>query len=151
MFADSAGEVYDFARKVLAPEADGILNWLLTGLADYLANGLGEPEEIKVAAKEHRAQSSTAIQFLEDLESEEILAFDLVDGAMTTGDLYNLFVEWCRRTGGSKVGSRKFIEQIRSAGKGLEYSRRTGRGMWVGVRRCYGASVLGTFMTATGG
>jgi len=145
-FADSTTEIFDMARKVLAPEADGILNWLLVGLTDYLSNGLGEPEEIRESAKVHREQSSSAICFLGDMEAEGMVSFDDEKAVLSTRDLYNMYAEWCRTGGGNKLGARRFVQQIESSDRGLKYDRRSGQSVWVGIRKVVGVSVLGTFM-----
>lgn len=146
VFADSAQEIPDMARTVLAPEADGILNWLLAGLTDYLANGLGEPEAVQAAATEHRAQSSSPIRFLEDLEAESVLVFGPGE-RMATRDLHAMYVEWCKTERCHALGSRRFIAQAQTANKGMEYYRSNGKSWWGGVSRAANVSVLGTFMT----
>lgn len=145
-FADSADEIPDMARTVLAPEADGILNWLLAGLTDYLSNGLGEPEAVRAAATEHRAQSSSTIRFLEDLEAESALVFGPGE-RMATRELHAMYVEWCKAERCHALGARRFITQATAANKGLEYYRSNGKSWWGGVSRAVNVSILGTFMT----
>lgn len=105
-------EVFDMARVHLMPERNGILNWLLAGLRDFLAFGLGEPTSVTQAAIEHRAVSSPAVRFLED---------NLADGSLTRGgqiegrELNLLYQTWSRTYGERAIGSRRFIQQLTSA------------------------------------
>ena len=46
-------------------ERSGILNWLIEGLEDYLANGLQEPEAVLEATREFRSESDPVGAFLE--------------------------------------------------------------------------------------
>ncbi|MDH2325992.1 phage/plasmid primase, P4 family [Cereibacter sp. SYSU M97828] len=46
-------------------ERAGILNWLIDGLLDYLANGLQEPPEVLAATQEYREDSDPIGAFLE--------------------------------------------------------------------------------------
>lgn len=140
-------EIKDMARSVLIPEADGILNWLLAGLAAYLEHGLGEPVSVEEAATEHRTQADSVVQFLEDQIGEGVLvAGD--EQQIRTRDLYAMYVEWCRAIAQLKpIGSRRFILRIESNASRIKYRRIGGQSVWSGVGRAPNASVLGTFMT----
>lgn len=48
----------------LMQERDGILNWLVAGLLDYLEGGLAEPEAVLDATREYREDSDPIGQFL---------------------------------------------------------------------------------------
>lgn len=53
----------DLGAKLWA-ERDGILNWLVAGLMDYLGNGLQVPEAVTAATAEYRADSDPIATFL---------------------------------------------------------------------------------------
>lgn len=144
-FADTAAEVPDLARKLLTPEADGILNWLLAGLEDFLANGLQEPEIVRKAATQHRSQSDSVVRFVEDQEADSIL---IVGSGQTirTKDLYAMYQEWCKSSGEARaLGSRRFIHRLETCGRGIRYERTAGQSLWIGIGRSPSASLLGMF------
>jgi putative DNA primase/helicase len=136
------GEVYDFARKVLVPEASGILNWLLVGLLDFLADGLGEPEEIVTLAKEQRAESDSVARFVAD---------ELADGNLMLGEdqlvraneLLARYTEWSRHSGERPLGSRRFGNRLASNFPDLVRQKRDGHVYWAGVGRPPGVPIIG--------
>lgn len=150
-FRDTEREVPDLARSVLIPEAAGILNWLLAGLADFLEHGLGEPAEVKQAASDQRSQSDSVIRFLDDKIEDGILVVESGRG-MPTRELFLMYLEWCRESGETRaLGSRRFINRVESCGKLIKYDRTGGRSAWRGIGRAPNAAILGTFMAGGGG
>lgn len=139
------GEVPDFAHNVLATEKDGILNWLLVGLQDYLAGGLREPDQVKDMAQEVRLQSDPVARFLEDQISDGHLIRDSVQQIRTT-DLYQMYQDWARRLGERALGSRRFTNRVMSGYPDLKNTKVQGNYWWRGLGRASGTSVLGTFM-----
>lgn len=137
-------EIPDMARSVLAPEASGILNWLLEGLAEYLEMGLAEPTEVKVAAEEQRLQSDSVARFIED---------KVDDGALIRGEgqevgsstLFTMYVEWARQTGERSLGNTRFGNRLRAHPYGFEMQRHGNRTTWRGLGRASSVSVLGNF------
>jgi putative DNA primase/helicase len=137
------GERRDMARNVLAPERDGILNWLLAGLRDYLANGLGEPEQVKELAAEQRSQSDPVARFIDEKVTDEILV--MAPGqTIRTSELFAMYLEWSRQVGEKGVGSRRFFHRIQSNFPDLRHEK-VGHVFWVGIGRSTGAGILGTF------
>ena len=65
-FRDTAEEIKDLAEKLVAEEASGILNWFLDGYRDWKANGLKEPDEVKMAAEQLRDAEDWLGRFLEE-------------------------------------------------------------------------------------
>lgn len=72
-------------QKKLRQEAPGILRWAVEGLLDYLEGGLDEPEEVRVATAEFRAESDPIGQFLTDCTTvtgdptDKIMAKDMIE------------------------------------------------------------------------
>jgi putative DNA primase/helicase len=133
------GEISDFARKMLYPEAAGILNWLLAGLRDFLAQGLQEPDEILAQAVEQRHDSDSVARFLDD----KILDGVLVEGEgyqIPCGELFAMYQEWARSVGERGLGNRRFSLRVQSI-RGTERVRLAGREFWPNVGR-----YLGTFL-----
>lgn len=136
------GERFDMARKYLVPERDGILNWLLAGLRDYLANGLGEPDEVKVLAKEQRSQSDSVARFVEDKMADGILVLE-PSATIRASEIFAMYLEWSRQVGEKGVGSRRFHNRLQSNYPTLVHEK-VGHTFWVGVGRVSGVSILGT-------
>jgi putative DNA primase/helicase len=132
-FGTDAPEVSDYARKFLYAEADGILNWILEGLHDYLENGLGEPEAVKESAVTHREQSDSVIRFLDDMMADSVLVA-ASEGTIRTRELYQLYEEWSRGGGERKLGSRRFLNRVESSGRAT-YARVEAGSVWKGLHR----------------
>lgn len=106
-------QVFDYARRVLAPEAAGILNWLLEGLRQFLTEGLGEPAQLLRLTSEHRVNSDSVARFVSD---------KLADGSYAEGpgflkatEIYQGYMDWCRQMGERPLGSRRFMNRMESA------------------------------------
>lgn len=135
----------DFARTVLFAEADGILNWLLAGLQDYLTNGLQEPAQVGEAAAQLRLESDPVAQFVEESHSEGNLVMG-PEHRVRSATLHLLYVEWCKRNGQRVwVGQRRFVNRLQTAYPQLSRLKSNGVMWWEGVGQATGASVLGSF------
>jgi putative DNA primase/helicase len=135
------GEISDFARKMLYPEAAGILNWLLAGLRDFLAHGLQEPEEVLTQALEQRHDSDSVARFLDD----KILDGVLVEGEeyqIGCSELYLLYSDWVRQVGERPLGNRRFSLRVQAI-RGTERTRLAGKEYWPGVGRYLGSFLNG--------
>jgi putative DNA primase/helicase len=137
-------EIYDYARKMLAHESDGILNWLLAGLREFLAEGgLGEPNAVKELAAEQRQESDSVARFLAD---------EMADGLLTLGEqqeirateVFMRYAEWARRSGERALGNRRFSNRLLSLYPDLCRVRRNGHIVWAGMGRAPGVFVGGS-------
>ena len=128
-------EIFDMARSQLMPERNGILNWLLEGLRQFLADGLGEPVSVREAAIDHRAVSSPAVRFIEDHVADGTL---VKGGQIDTKELNQLYHTWSRTYGERAVSGRRFTQQLTSALNWLSGDQRVMYGVsrakrsWVG-------------------
>lgn len=132
-FGTDIPEVNDFGRRFLYREADGILNWILAGLHDFLQNGLGEPEAVVEAACEHRSQSDSVIRFLDDMLADGSLV-ESVDGQIRTKELYSMYEAWSKSSGDRGLGSRRFMNRLESSGR-ARYMKTNGLSIWRGLFR----------------
>lgn len=139
------GERRDMARSVLAPERDGILNWLLAGLRDYQEHGLGEPEQVRELAQEQRSQSDPVARFVDEKVTDGILVME-PGQSMRTSELFAMYLEWSKQVGEKGVGSRRFFNRITSNFPGVTHEK-VGHMFWVGIGRSSGSGILGTFST----
>lgn len=107
------GEVPDMARRILMPERNGILNWLLAGLRDFTANGLQEPEDIPDRVQELRLSSDSVARFLDDSMSEGLYQNEVAQ--VEVNQLYGLYLNWSKRMGErSPVGKPRFLNRLTS-------------------------------------
>jgi len=118
------------ADRIIGNEGPGVLNWMLAGLADYLANGLQVPERVKVATASYRAESDTVAAFL----AESGLEFG-TDLSIPTADLLALHGDWWRATGGTGPEAahyQKVVQALKERGAVSKQTRSRGR-FWQGV------------------
>ena len=74
-------------------EAPGILNWLLAGFTDWMANGLQEPAAVLAATEDYREESDVLGDWVaDDCETGPRLMTPAVD-------LFTAYREWCKRCG----------------------------------------------------
>lgn len=133
--------------KVLLAEAAGILNWILAGLADFDANGLGEPEAVREAASDQRSQSDPVARFLADKVDTGTLKVD-PEETIQYSRLHAMYVEWARACGERALTFRRFNHRM--AANPRMSSKKSGQMFWVGVGAGQGASVLGTMLAIPG-
>ncbi|WP_104086293.1 phage/plasmid primase, P4 family [Arthrobacter sp. GMC3] len=87
-------------------EADGILTWMVQGLAAYQANGLGEPEEVLKATSKYAKSQDKVSLFI-----EEICTDSPANGGDTTMTLHDAYMNWAASEGIAKphlLGSTDF-------------------------------------------
>lgn len=136
------GQIPDMARKVLVPEADGILNWLLAGLRDFLANGLQEPQEVRELTQEQRVQADSVARFMDDRLTDGVVLED--EGLrIRSSELFAMYVEWIRQSGERALSSRRFANRLQSNYPKLHQVRDSGHLFWVGIGRNQGTWILG--------
>lgn len=109
----------------LRTEMPGILNWALEGCRDWLANGLGTPEEVKTATANYRDEMDTLGNWIADCCTE---------GPRMTASakqLYASYVAWCEGNG-ERTGSQNALGK--SLGERGYTSERTRDGVhWFGI------------------
>jgi putative DNA primase/helicase len=137
----------NFARTRLFDEADGILNWILAGLRDFLEGGLQEPESIGLAADQLRLESDPVGQFAEESFSDGVLELG-EDKKMRSAELHNIYQEWSRRNGQRAVSQRRFVHRLESTYPQLTRTKSDGAMWFFGVQRAQGSSILGNFWLA---
>ena len=138
-------EIPDMARSIIdGGEADGILNWLLEGLQDFLANGLGEPEAVQEAAEEQRHQSDSVMRFLDDKLADGILV-ESPDETIRSSELFMMYQEYARTFSEKPLGVRRFVNRLTSLSNLDLYKAHGGHNTWRGIGKASGASALGSW------
>lgn len=138
-------EVPDMADRFLVPEASGILNWLIVGLRDFMANGISMPETVSDSAQQLRMDSDPVVRFIEESVSDGILIED-ANTRIRTVELHRMYLEWARATGEPKIGNRRFTNRMHS-GTSYEIHKVQGHRSWHGLGRAPGVGILGTLFT----
>ena len=138
-------EIPDFAHNVLEVERDGIFNWLLAGLREYLMVGLAEPNEVQETAHDVRMQSDPVARFIEDQLNDGLLIHE-EEQRIKASELYSMYQEWARKLGERSLGSRRFTHRITASYPDVVQIRVNGNYYWRGVGRATNVGILGTFM-----
>ena len=109
-------EVKNYDRLVLAEELAGVAGWAVEGAARLQRQGrYTQPVSATQAKLDWQLDSDQVRQFVDDCAR-------LDEGAETPIDeLYEAFVEWCRKTGHVGMNRNRFGARLRSLG----YWRRT--------------------------
>jgi len=77
----------------LRAEYSGILNWIVQGVGDWLAEGLAEPERVRAAMDDYRKGSSPFGEWLVD-------CVELVEGVKTPAKaFFDSYKAWCEDQG----------------------------------------------------
>ena len=113
-------------NEKLQRERSGILNWLLQGCLDWQAEGILEPEEVRVATENYRAEQDVVAGFL----GECCVTGDNKKAA--AGDLYDSYRRWCQESREEPLSKRAF--GLRLAEHGYTHGRGAGgKRVWSGV------------------
>lgn len=97
----------------LKGELSGVLNWALSGLQDYLKNGLQPPQSVVNDTAEFRAEMDSIGQFIETYCCVNRADKELREGAST---LYAKYSEWAKETGRQAINSTRFGNNLKDKG-----------------------------------
>lgn len=119
----------DLAKKIIANELSGVLNWILEGMIRLIVNErFTESEEMKKAMINFRTESDSVLMFIEEKGYRQDL-----DRKEQLKDLYMEYSCYCFESGFSKVSKRKFSDRLKNVGFQVEKS--TGGNMYVFISR----------------
>lgn len=97
----------DLKEKLSQPqELSGILNWCLSGLKDYLSNGIREPQCVKDDTEAYRQDSDTVCQFIEATMDVN------PNGEILTTKAYAAYMNWCGSMGALYRDYQSFRETV---------------------------------------
>lgn len=138
-------EIPDYAAKLFAEEAPGILNWALEGLKEFQAlGGLAEPQEVAESAEAYRREVDPVSQFWDESVKDGSLEEDTPERVSLT-QVYQAYVLWCQREQVKAVlGSRRFGTRVRARLGIAEFPRSNGTTWIPGWRWTARNGVLGT-------
>lgn len=111
-----------YLERTLTEEGPGILAWILQGTRGYLADGMHEPEAVKVATREYELDQDTAAQFIAE-------QCDLGDPnqphmQIAVAKFYSAYDLWCRRNGLEPIHKNHLGKNLRK--HGIETNRGPG-------------------------
>lgn len=134
-------EILGYA-DILLEEADGILNWLLAGLAAYRQHGLNEPASVRADIAEYRTDVDTVASFVRDMEQEGVLKED-PDGVVPSSVMLSLYDRYCQEQRIVPYGGMRFAQRLKSLGYTSE--KVGGIRRWRGLAQDLTHGLLGTF------
>jgi putative DNA primase/helicase len=110
----------------LAAEARGILAWIVAGSRQYLADGIGAPEQILARTAAYRTAEDTVARFIRDT-----LDID-PDGGVASSELMEAHDEWCSDNGLQASGHWKWVTSELTR-RGAKAKRSKSVRYWVGI------------------
>ena len=96
--------------KKLKAELPGILNWALEGCRRWQSEGLKTPKSVELATKEYEEEMDPIKEFLEDICTTETL------GKTKTGELYQIYEEYCNFVKINPIPNRVFGRRLAQIG-----------------------------------
>lgn len=130
---DTGNREIEGLSDILLQERDGILNWLLDGLADYQEHGLGEPDGVRRDLETYRTEMDSVAAWFQD---------EVRDGAITvvreerapTQLLYQRYSSHCSDEGIQPLGRKRFTKRLSTMAEGIEAIRSSGQSFTTGIR-----------------
>ena len=110
----------------LAEERDGILAWMLQGLAMYREQGLTEPDAVVKATARYRDEMDSVKRFI---ETQAELVADSRTGVSTVKEAYQ---SWCRDEGLRPLAASQFNAALEE--HGCEQKKSGNHRYWSGIR-----------------
>ncbi len=113
--------------EMLRAERSGILAWAVRGCLDWRENGLGEPEEVRVATDAYRAEMDVLAAFME----ERCVLHE--DAHADATPLYDAYKGWCTSAGENPETQTRFGSMLRERGFRAGRDPKTRRKVWYGI------------------
>jgi putative DNA primase/helicase len=114
----------------LRVELPGVLAWMVEGCLEWQEHGLGEPESVREATNQYRAEMDTLAAFLDE---ECVIASD---SKVLAERLYESYAMWCDKSGERKEPKKAFVGRLEE--RGFNRRRETsgvnkGRYIWLRI------------------
>lgn len=112
-------------HKITSKEGSGVLNRLVQGLLDYMANGLVEPASVTQATEAYRDQSDPIARFLRLCTEVD------ASSRVQSSKLHEVFVAWAKAAGEREWSNKGFSNAMSDKG----YQKKASDGMqWLGLK-----------------
>ncbi|WP_010218863.1 DNA primase [Sphingomonas sp. PAMC 26621] len=110
--------------RKLRDEYSGILAWMVRGALDWMDNGFVEPDSVRDATAEFKADSDPATRFLRACtEPDE-------QGSVQSSTLYAVFLAWAKAAGETEWSQKGFSGALKS-----KLTKKASNGMhWLGIK-----------------
>lgn len=95
------------ADEIVAAEGGGVLAWMVEGARRVLAQGITEPQSVKLATTEYRFEEDHLSKFIEDCVMQNAMA------SVTSEQLLNAYRNWCTQEGETALAMTPFIRELR--------------------------------------
>ena len=115
------GEQDRFLSAKLREELPGILTWAVYGCLEWAAEGLGVPEEVRVATDSYRAEQDILSGFLDECCIQQPSA------SVGSTKLAEAYREWT----GTQLSQKALAQQLQE--RGFERTRKSSGVRWVGL------------------
>lgn len=121
------------SEKIIASELPGVMNWIIEGLREYRAHGLGEPKAVTAAVKNHRTEVDPVAQFLSEGMADGYIrvSADDDDLEIPASQLHKIFTNWCVENGYKPFAPRRF--GMRLTALRFQQRRNSTTRFWVGI------------------
>jgi len=96
----------------LKAEANGVFNWMLIGLKDYLVNGLVEPASVTSSNQEYRTGEDRIVRFLDDETTPAMKPSEQVQAK----EIYARYQSWAKQSNEYVMSVQKFCAELDSHG-----------------------------------
>jgi putative DNA primase/helicase len=124
-------EILGYADHLLL-ERNGILNWLLEGLASYRRQGLNQPAEITADIEAYRIDVDSVASFIRDRMDDGVLL--RIPGEEIRSSILNgLYMQYCDENRVPALGARRFANRLRALGPDIRPIKVGGAAMWTGL------------------
>jgi putative DNA primase/helicase len=118
----------------LVEEAEGILQWMLSGAEDWIAGGLRPPEAAIAAVESYRADEDPVGEFLKarcEVCPETINPSTNRPFEVSAKRLRDAYLEWCKEEGLDPLGGKTFGSKL--TGRGIQRRKSDGHTIYVGL------------------
>jgi phage/plasmid-associated DNA primase len=93
--------------EIFLKEGPGVLAWMVEGAKRVLAQGLTEPNSVKVATTEYRFEEDHISKFIDDCVQQGPMF------TVTSEDLLTSYRNWCSANGETALAMTPFIRELR--------------------------------------
>lgn len=118
-FGVDGGPVADktIGDRIVGAELSGVFNWIIDGLVAYRRNGLGEPDTVVEAVRQHRASLNPVQQFLVEAEADERIVVE-AGAEIRATQLFDIYSQWCVEHSQKRVYINRFGQMLSELGYG---------------------------------
>lgn len=95
------------ANDIFEKEGAGVLAWMIEGARRVLANGLTEPQSVKLATTEYQFEEDHISKFIEDCVAQNPM------GSVSSEQLLSAYRNWCAMNGETSLAMTPFIRELR--------------------------------------